>query len=44
MKTFLQRAALDRARGRNPNPVRAVAVATVAGFATAGITYKLLRS
>jgi hypothetical protein len=44
MKNFVQRVAVDRALGRKPNPVRAVAAATVAGVATAGITYKLLRS
>jgi hypothetical protein len=44
MKNFLIRTALDRAHGRQSNPARAVAAAAVAGVATAGITYKLLRS
>jgi hypothetical protein len=44
MKTWMQRVAFDRARGRKPNPTRAVAAAAVTGIATAGITYKLLRS
>lgn len=44
MKAFLQRIAVDRARGKRPGPGRAIVAAAVAGAATAGLTYKVLRS
>lgn len=44
MAAFLQRVALDRAQGRRPSALRAVAAAAAAAAAAAGITYKVLRS
>ena len=37
------KAATDRLLGRGPGPFRAFAAATVAGVATAVMTYRLLR-
>jgi hypothetical protein len=41
---FVKRAVADRIAGRQPSPFRAIAAATAAGAAAAGITYRALRS
>jgi hypothetical protein len=44
MSAFVQRVALDRAKGRRPSVPRAMVAAAATGVAVASITYKLLRS
>jgi hypothetical protein len=43
MGDFLKRVVADRAAGSRPSPARAVVAAAAAGFAVAGVTYRLLR-
>jgi hypothetical protein len=43
MSGVIKQAFSDRIGGKRPSPVRALAAATVAGVAAAGITYKVLR-
>jgi hypothetical protein len=43
MTGIVKHALSERMRGKRPSPVRALAAATVAGAAAAGITYKVLR-
>jgi hypothetical protein len=44
MTGFLKRVAAERASGRRPSALRAVAAAAAAGAAAAAITYRLLRA
>jgi hypothetical protein len=44
LKAFLQRVAVDRARGGRPSAARAMIAAAAAGAAAAGVTYRVLRN
>jgi hypothetical protein len=44
MRGFIGNVVAQKAGGNRPSPLRAAAVAVVAGAAAAGITYRALRS
>ncbi|HKP90169.1 MAG TPA: hypothetical protein VJT75_09370 [Thermoleophilaceae bacterium] len=44
MTGFVKRLVAERIGGKRPSPFRAIAAATAAGAAAAGITYRALRN